>query len=92
LNGSDLNFLSCTTSTCSDGFAFATPGPGFASGSSYGNFTGGTPFVLGNYSLTPVPLETDALPIVVGAAFMAGGIWWKKKRAGAKVADFVAKK
>jgi hypothetical protein len=41
---------------------------------------------------TAVPLETDALPVVVSAAFMAGGIWWKKKRAGAKVADFIAQK
>jgi len=32
----------------------------------------------------PVPLETDALPVVVGAAFMAGGLWWKKKRAQSK--------
>jgi hypothetical protein len=33
-----------------------------------------------------------ALPVVVSAAFMTGGIWWKKKRAGAKVSDFVANK
>jgi len=43
-------------------------------------------------SATPVPLESDALPIVGAAAFMAGGVWWKKKRAGAKVSDFVAQK
>jgi hypothetical protein len=35
----------------------------------------------------PVPLETDALPILGSAAFMAGGLWWKKKRAGAKALD-----
>ncbi|MFM7576577.1 MAG: proprotein convertase P-domain-containing protein, partial [Microcystaceae cyanobacterium] len=34
--------------------------------------------------VTAVPLETDALPVVVGAAFMAGGLWWKKKRAKSK--------
>ncbi|MFM1843295.1 MAG: hypothetical protein RLZZ490_2037, partial [Cyanobacteriota bacterium] len=41
---------------------------------------------------TPVPLESDALPIVGSALFMAGGLWWKKKRAQAKVAEFVDKK
>jgi len=41
---------------------------------------------------TPVPLESDALPVVGSALFMAGGLWWKKKRAQAKVAEFVAKK
>jgi len=41
---------------------------------------------------TPVPLESDALPIVGSALFMAGGLWWKKKRAQAKVAEFVVKK
>jgi hypothetical protein len=40
----------------------------------------------------PVPLETDALPVVASAAFMAGGLWWKRRRAKAKVADFVAQK
>lgn len=44
-----------------------------------------------NATATPVPLETDALPVVVGAVFMAGGIWWKKKRAQAKANDFIAK-
>lgn len=34
-----------------------------------------------------VPLESDALPIVGAAVFMAGGLWWKKKRAGAKALD-----
>lgn len=31
-----------------------------------------------------VPLESDALPIVGAAAFMAGGLWWKRRRAQAK--------
>jgi len=41
----------------------------------------------GSVSATAVPLETDALPIVGSALFMAGGLWWKKKRAGAKALD-----
>jgi hypothetical protein len=45
-----------------------------------------------NISYTPVPLESDALPVVGSVLFMAGGLWWKKKRAQAKVPEFVAKK
>ncbi|MFN5513792.1 MAG: hypothetical protein ACK5CA_03340 [Cyanobacteriota bacterium] len=33
---------------------------------------------------TPVPIESDALPIVGAAAFMADGIWYKRRRAQAK--------
>ncbi|MEB3175688.1 MAG: hypothetical protein VKN60_10980 [Cyanobacteriota bacterium] len=29
-------------------------------------------------------LFTDALPIVGSAAFLAGGLWWKRRRAQAK--------
>ncbi len=29
---------------------------------------------------TPVPLETDALPVVVSTAFLAGGLWIKRRR------------
>lgn len=41
---------------------------------------------------TPVPLESDALPVLASAAFMAGGMWWKRKRAQAKVPELVAHK
>ena len=40
---------------------------------------------------TAVPLESDALPVVGSALFMAGGLWWKKKRAQAKATEFIAK-
>ena len=33
---------------------------------------------------TPVPLESDALPVVGAAAFMAGSLWFKRRRAQAK--------
>jgi hypothetical protein len=33
---------------------------------------------------TPVPLESDALPIVGSVVFMAGGLWFKRRRAQAK--------
>jgi len=57
------------------------------------NIVGPGVATISNFSApVPVPLETDALPVVGAAAFMAGGIWWKKKRAGAKVSDFVANK
>jgi hypothetical protein len=37
-------------------------------------------YSLGTFSATAVPLETDAVPVVASAAFMAGGIWWKRRR------------
>ncbi|MFM7561093.1 hypothetical protein, partial [Cylindrospermopsis raciborskii] len=43
-------------------------------------------------SVEPVPLESDALPVLASAAFMAGGMWWKRKRAQAKVPELVAHK
>ena len=36
-----------------------------------------------NYAVAqavPVPFESDALPVVGATLFMAGGLWWKKKR------------
>ncbi|MFN5516492.1 MAG: hypothetical protein ACK5CA_17605 [Cyanobacteriota bacterium] len=43
-------------------------------------------------TVTPVPFESDALPVVGSAAFMAGGLWWKRRRGQAKVTDFIAQK
>ncbi len=45
---------------------------------------------LGVSNATPVPLESDALPIVVSGLFMAGGVWFKRKRNQAKVSEFLA--
>jgi hypothetical protein len=45
-----------------------------------------------NGTATPVPFESDALPVVGSAAFMAGGLWWKRRRGQAKVTDFIAQK
>ncbi|MFN5515549.1 MAG: hypothetical protein ACK5CA_12615 [Cyanobacteriota bacterium] len=46
---------------------------------------------LGSVTATPVPLESDALPIVGAAAFMAGGLWFKRHRAQAKAnLDFLS--
>lgn len=45
-----------------------------------------------NVTVTPVPFESDALPIVGATLFMAGGLWWKKKRNQAKLAEFIATK
>ncbi|MFN5515962.1 MAG: hypothetical protein ACK5CA_14780 [Cyanobacteriota bacterium] len=55
---------------------------------------GGRALVLSQLTVdaTPVPLESDALPVVGSAVFMAGGLWWKRKRAQAKGADFIAQK
>ncbi|MFN5513170.1 MAG: hypothetical protein ACK5CA_00030 [Cyanobacteriota bacterium] len=35
-------------------------------------------------NVTAVPLESDALPIIGAAAFMAGGLWFKRRRTQAK--------
>lgn len=40
---------------------------------------------------TPVPLESDALPVVGSALFMAGGLWWKRRCSQTKISDFAAK-
>ncbi|MBJ7901507.1 MAG: hypothetical protein GC158_16675 [Cyanobacteria bacterium RI_101] len=51
----------------------------------YGIVNGSTsPVSAGSLQGTPVPLESDALPIVGAAAFMAGGLWFKRRRAQAK--------
>jgi hypothetical protein len=49
---------------------------------SYGNLTL-------NGTATPVPFESDSLPVVGATLFMAGGLWWKKKRNQDKVAQLV---
>ncbi|MFN5514782.1 MAG: hypothetical protein ACK5CA_08535 [Cyanobacteriota bacterium] len=43
---------------------------------------------IGAVAATPVPLESDALPVVGATLFMAGGIWWKRKRQQTKVSEF----
>lgn len=43
-------------------------------------------------AVVAVPIENDALPVVGSALFMAGGMWWKRKRAQAKANDFIAPK
>jgi hypothetical protein len=39
-------------------------------------------FTVTNFHATPVPLETDALPIVFSAAFLGGGLWLKRRFQG----------
>lgn len=56
--------------------------------------TGVNPAASFNYAtatLTPtaVPLESDALPVVGSALFMAGAMGWKRKRQQAKVSELV---
>jgi len=61
-------------------------------GASYSDGTLYTSFQINVAKAAPVPFESDALPVVGSALFMAGGLWWKKKRSQANVAEFVAKK
>jgi len=63
LDGSVLNFFSCTDVSCIDGFLLDPTI--FASGLSYGGIGGGEPIVLANYSLTPaVPEPTTVLGLL----------------------------
>jgi hypothetical protein len=87
LNGEGLDFFACTNGGCSDGFVFDSYSisyPFFVSGGTFGDTF---ERINSTYSLTaaiPVPLESDALPVVGSALFMAGGLWWKKKHNQAK--------
>jgi hypothetical protein len=48
------------------------------------SFGPGFSFDIASSSLQPataVPLESDALPILGATLFMAGGLWWKRRRA-----------
>ncbi|MFN5515093.1 MAG: PEP-CTERM sorting domain-containing protein [Cyanobacteriota bacterium] len=36
-------------------------------------------FTVTNFDATPVPLESDALPIFISLAFLGGGLWVKRK-------------
>lgn len=43
---------------------------------------------ISNFSApAPVPLETDALPIVISSAFMAGGLWLRRRHKAVKPLD-----
>ncbi|MBE9204516.1 hypothetical protein IQ218_15040 [Synechocystis salina LEGE 06099] len=44
-----------------------------------------------NGTATPVPFESDTLPVVGATLFMAGGLWWKQKRNQGKVAQLLEK-
>ena len=44
-----------------------------------------------NGTATPVPFESDAMPVVGATLFMAGGLWWKQKRNQDKVAQLIEK-
>jgi len=77
LDGSGLDFASCVTTVCDDGFSFLPPGvfavEFFASGTSYGQSF--EPFVLANYSLTPVPEPATVLGLlsVAGVGLLCKG-------------------
>jgi hypothetical protein len=82
LDGSGLDFAACTDSICSDGFIFSSLWSIFASGLSFGDVSsGGEPFVLANYSLTPT--GTPAVPepaTVLGLLSIAGVGYLSKSR------------
>jgi hypothetical protein len=63
---------------------------GFRAASNDSEFGSATTTITG--FAAPVPLESDALPIVGSTLLMAGGLWWKRKRNQAKVTEFLAKK
>jgi hypothetical protein len=59
---------------------FATGSNGGSGGSNPADF----PTPRTGSSVAAVPLETDALPIMGSVVFMAGGLWFKRRRAQAK--------
>ena len=77
LDGSGLDFASCVTTVCDDGFSFLpTTLVGvevFASGPAYGSSF--EPFILANYSLTPVPEPATVLGLlsVAGVGLLCKG-------------------
>ncbi|MBJ7901108.1 MAG: hypothetical protein GC158_14590 [Cyanobacteria bacterium RI_101] len=48
--------------------------------SSLTNTGGEGVFTVTNFHATPVPLETDALPVIISAGFMGGGVWLKRRK------------
>lgn len=44
-----------------------------------------------NGTATEVPFESDSLPVVGATLFMAGGLWWKRKRNQDKIAQLIEK-
>jgi hypothetical protein len=76
LDGSGLDFAACDTTFCdNNGFGFLLDQ--FASVGGYGSLTGGEPFVLANYSLTPVPEPAT----VLGLLSVAGvGLLCKRRK------------
>ena len=79
LDGSGLDFASCVTTVCDDGFSFLPTTlfgvEVFASGPAYGQSF--EPFVLANYSLTPVPEPAT----VLGLLSVAGvGLLCKRRK------------
>ena len=81
LDGSGLDFVACDNTACSSsGFGFLPAGligpvDLFASVGGYGSLTGGEPFVLANYSLTPVPEPATVLGLlsVAGVGLLCKG-------------------
>ncbi|NCR73908.1 MAG: PEP-CTERM sorting domain-containing protein [Microcystis aeruginosa LG13-12] len=78
LDGSGLDFVACDNTFCDDGFGFLPPGviapfTVFASGTSYG--ASFEPFILANYSLTPVPEPATVLGLlsVAGVGLLCKG-------------------
>ncbi|NCS26620.1 MAG: PEP-CTERM sorting domain-containing protein [Microcystis aeruginosa BS13-02] len=74
LDGSGLDFAACDTTFCdNNGFGFLLNQ--FASVGGYGSLTGGEPFVLANYSLTPVPEPATVLGLlsVAGVGLLCKG-------------------
>ncbi|MBJ7899905.1 MAG: hypothetical protein GC158_08290 [Cyanobacteria bacterium RI_101] len=75
-----LTFSSPLTGNAGDTATLNTINSGLNRGNGSVNISGN----ITSGSATAVPLESDALPIVGSALFMAGGLWYKRRRAQAK--------
>ncbi len=77
-NGEQLNgTVSYTGTFASLGLTPGTYTSGFNSGDNADSITI-------NVGATPVPLESDAAPILGSVAFIGAGVWWKRRRTQAK--------
>jgi hypothetical protein len=72
-------------------FSLTGPAPFVLSGSEQANDLFDVRNVSSGFA-TPqaVPLETDAIPVVVSGLLFAGGFWLKRKRNQAKVSELIA--
>lgn len=75
-NGNTQTSLSPISLTIADGDTF-----GFRV-STESNSGGSGAFTVNNFTATPVPFESDTLPVLLSLGFLGAGVWLKRRKAG----------